>query len=137
MKIGVPLESCWKDITADEKEKAGKDRADAHNKCIKYKESYEENIRVLNELVSECNERGVRVWIVVMPMSESYKKYLNPEFEKQFYEALNRIDGEIHLIDFNVIDHNFSDEDFNDMDHLSEKGAIKVTEIINQTAYPK
>lgn len=35
------------------------------------------------------------------------------------------------MIDFNDIDI-FIDEDFNDADHLSEKGAAKVTEVINQ-----
>ena len=133
MKIGEwePAECHWKDVEQEEKNRVAEIRADAHNKCIKYKESYKENIEILNELVNECNEREIRLWVVALPMSESYKKYFNPEFKLDFYRALNSIEGEIHLIDFNDIGI-FIDEDFNDADHLSEKGAAKVTEVINQ-----
>lgn len=120
----------WKDISIEEKIIAGEKRANGHNKSINYKISYNENINTLNDFVKKCNQNDISVHIIVFPSTVQYSSKLDKKHKKYFFEALDKIDGELHLIDFNNYDQ-FDDSDFNDMDHLNDNGAIKLTKLLN------
>lgn len=120
----------WFEFNNALKKECSYERAEAHNKAIRYLGSYEENKKVLNSFVSFCNERNVKVCIIAFPSTRFYKKYLLKDYKKSYMSFLNSIDGAIHFIDFNS-SNMFTDEDFVDMDHLDIKGAIKVSKFIN------
>ena len=83
------------------------------------------------ELAALCKSNNINLMFVVTPATESYRKYLEPEFKKVFYDTLNIINSEIHLLD--LFDNDiFVTEDFIDTDHLSDSGADKMTMLINE-----
>ena len=124
----------WSELSEKEREEAGRRRVGLHNKGVSHKETYAENIEILNELVDRCNKRGVRVTCCVFPASREYMSGMDTQIKEEFWKALENIRGEIHVIDLNECD-GFEIKDFNDMDHLSESGAHKATEIINSVIW--
>ena len=69
------------------------------------------------------------MYIVAFPVSNHYYRYLNPSMKESYYNTLDKIDGTIHVIDFNECNL-FDDSNFNDMDHLNDNRAIKATNLI-------
>lgn len=121
----------WSELSAEEKDKAGKIRAESHNKIIKHTASFNENLSVFQDFVYFCNDRGINLLLTAMPASSQYLKYLTPEYKNIFYSVLDKVDGTVHLLDM-VEDSSFdNDFDFNDTDHLSDSGARKLSQIIS------
>lgn len=120
----------WFELNDDMKKEFSYERAQYHNKLIKYTNTYSENKEILNSFIRYCNERGIEVCMIAFPSTKFYKEYLLKEYKELYMDALNSIDGVIHFIDFNEIDI-FTDKDFVDMDHLDKSGAIKVSKVIN------
>ena len=123
-------ENRWFELDDVMKEESAQIRTNSHNKAIRYKDSYKENIQILNSFVSFCNRRNVIVYLISFPSTRFYQKYLLKEYKESYISALNSIDDKIQFIDFNDLDM-FDDKDFLDMDHLEKSGAIKVSEFIN------
>lgn len=67
--------------------------------------------------------------VVVIPTTEQYRKHLDSFFKNSFYDAINDVNGIVHLYDFSDMDI-FKQDDFFDADHLNENGAAKFTELI-------
>ncbi|MFL0166534.1 hypothetical protein ACJDTP_15790 [Clostridium sp. WILCCON 0112] len=128
--FGEKKDAKWFELDDSLKEKSAYERADSHNKAIKYIDSYKENINIMNSFVSFCNERNVKVYLLVFPGTKFYKKYLLKEYKESYASALSLISGEIRFIDLDEFCV-FDDKDFVDMDHLDEGGAVKVSWIIN------
>lgn len=120
----------WQMLSKEEKEKIGKERAEMHNKSFARWETLKENIEILDELVSYCKQQNVEILFCVFPMGDDYMKYINPCFEKCFYQVLDRWKNEIDIIDLKQYAQ-FTDEDFIDMDHFNDEGAAKATQILN------
>ena len=54
------------------------------------------------------------------------------EYKEIFYSVLDNVDGTVHLLDV-VDDSSFDNSlDFNDTDHLSDSGAIKLSEMVSR-----
>lgn len=120
----------WGELSTEEKEKAGKTRAESHNKIIQHTASFNENIGLFQEFVLFCNEKHINLLLTVMPVSSYYLKYLTPEYKDIFYTVLDNIEGTVHLLDLSE-DENFDDNlDFNDTDHLNDSGAMKLSQIV-------
>lgn len=120
----------WIELEDNLQEEAAFERANSHNKAIKYVDSYKENIEILNSFVEFCNERKVNVYMLAFPSTKFYSKYLLQEYKESYLSAIKSIKGELNFIDFNDIDI-FENKDFVDMDHLDKSGAIKISEYIN------
>ena len=120
----------WDELLPQERESAGRKRAQFHNKSIAYSESYAENIWILNELANQCEKDQINLYICVFPVTTEYRKYIDKQIVENFWNALSRIKGKIHVLDLNE-SNGFDIADFNDMDHLSACGAIKATNLIN------
>lgn len=121
----------WSELSAEEKDKAGKIRTESHNKIIKHTASFNENLSVFQDFVYFCNDRGINLLLTAMPAASQYLKYLTPEYKNIFYSVLDKVDGTVHLLDL-VEDSSFdNDFDFNDTDHLSDSGARKLSQIIS------
>lgn len=121
----------WIELSPGERETAGKKRAQIHNRSINYKESYAENILILNELTDWCEKENITLYICVYPTSKEYSVYQNKQIIDDFWDALSQVKGKIHVLDLNTCGI-FGTEDFNDMDHLSACGAEKATVLINE-----
>lgn len=120
----------WFELEDNLQEEAAFERANSHNKAIKYVDSYKENVEILNSFVKFCNERKVNVYLLSFPSTKYYKKYLLKDYKESYLSAIKLIDGKLKFIDFNDLDI-FNNTDFVDMDHLDRSGAIKISQYIN------
>lgn len=121
----------WSELSTEEKDQAGKTRAESHNKAIKHTASFNENLGVFQDFVYFCNDRGINLLLTAMPASSQYLKYLTPEYKNIFYSVLDKVDGTVHLLDL-VEDSSFDNSfDFNDTDHLNDSGARKLSQMIS------
>ncbi len=68
--------------------------------------------------------------MVITPFSEEYNRFVLPEMKAGVLELLDAVPEDIHYVDFNQALVLFTPEDFMDTDHLSEKGAEKVSGIL-------
>lgn len=100
----------------------------------KYQEIFNDNILILKSIIQWSKANDVKVLLLTLPAFETYRKNLN-------IEQLNttiKTAGEICLKYDNCIyenllcDTNFVSVDFYDADHLSEIGAKKLSELINE-----
>lgn len=121
----------WCELTETVKKEFSYHRALVHNKSLKYKNTYLENIKLLDYFLSYCNDKNIEVYILTFPGHHYYNSFLSNKYKNSFVSALESLNGKIHLWDFNDLDI-FSDEDFVDTDHFSIKGALKATNIVNQ-----
>ena len=118
-------------MSLEEQDEAGRIRAQKHNSAISHIASFNENVNLFQEFVHFCSVREIKLLLTVMPVTSHYLKYLNPEYKNSFYTVLDGIDSNIHLLDLSD-DRNFNNNiDFNDTDHLSDSGAIKLTQIVS------
>lgn len=124
-------DKAWNDLSYEEKAAAGKQRALSHNKSLKHINSLIANVELFCRFVQFCKERYIALTIVVAPASKYYVKHIAPQFKEIFYEVVNSIDSSLKILDYSN-DESFLDEDFNDMDHLSDSGAIKLTNAITR-----
>lgn len=122
----------WSELSEDDKKYAGHERAEVHNKSIKRAMTYRENLKYFNALTDLCKRKKINLLFVITSVTIYYRKYLDRQYKDIFYDTLNMIEGDIHLLDL-YEDCSFSDEDFIDTDHLSDSGAEKLTEIISET----
>ena len=119
----------WQQLSEEERVKAGKERAQDHNKAIKYEKTYKENLILLKELSQYCEEKQINLIFVVAPASKYYRDALLKKYKEDFYNALNMAGGVIHVVD-EYEDELFGVDDFNDMDHLNNFGAQKLTALL-------
>ena len=125
----------WCDLSDDEKEIVGKIRAESHNDMIKYVASYNENKDIFQEIVKFCNTNNINLVFVVTPATNCYLKYLDLGFKKDFYSAIDSVDGVVHLIDLSDDDYFDDNLDFIDTDHLNDSGAAKLTMVIDSVLH--
>lgn len=94
----------------------------------------EDNVELLNEMITESSKIGVKVFLFTPPALNTYIENLN---ELQLSEMTNRIVGVVSQHP-NVVyqsflqDDRFEKLDFKDADHLNGIGAAKLTKIIDQ-----
>lgn len=124
------------DVNEDEKWRLGRWRAEQHNKLSKYTETPKEYEEVFNEFIDFLKENKVEPIIVVFPNTKYYNKFLNENYEKEFYSIISRKQNhcELRVIDFSK-DSMFLEEDFIDFDHMNQKGAEKLTMELNKLLY--
>ena len=117
----------WKDITPEERDRAGELRVQPHNKALKYASTYQENVRLLQSFGVWCQERGIQLVFLIFPVSQSYDRYLDPQFKETYYEMLKGFSFPFEFLDLMVQTDGVTDEDFNDTDHLNDLGAQRLT----------
>lgn len=111
----------------------GKNRALDHNRMLKYHNTVDENVMLMDEFINMLLLNNIEPILVVFPASIYYRKYLNEEFSTVYYNYIRKLlkKYEFEFVDlFN--DKEFCLDDFVDFDHLNKKGAIKMTNIINK-----
>ena len=91
----------WKDVSTNDRDRMGRERAEAHNKHTRYTESFDENVLIMNNFVEYLFSRDIRPVVVVTPFTKSYLKYIDPQMRSSVFEMLNKLDKDVELIDFN------------------------------------
>lgn len=119
----------WFQLNESEKTEAGIRRAALHNKNMKREISLKENIQLFQDFLNYCNNNAIKLLLVVTPVTPYYLQHLSSQYKSIFYNILDEADGVIHLLDLSD-DNTYTDEDFNDTDHLSDTGAVKMTQAI-------
>lgn len=88
------------------------------------------NLRSLNNIIKICEANNVNVYLLSTPTSSAYYKAINRNQFNHWKKTTNELVRKyknVKWINFleNPID--FKQEDFRDSDHLSDKGAIKLS----------
>ncbi|WP_027204147.1 hypothetical protein [Butyrivibrio fibrisolvens] len=116
----------WWNTPISVREKTGRNRAIAHNKCLEHQESLCKNVQLIDDFLSFINDSNAKLWVVVPPFSKYYSENLDLD--------MIRISNEIwaskcELFRAKYIDFNkwslFEEGDFLDMDHLNNRGALR------------
>lgn len=120
-------------ISDEDKIKLGKLRANQHNKLSKYVDTTNEYNNIFNEFIDMLLQSNVEPVIVVFPNTTYYSRFLDENYEIEFYKIVDEIKekSNVKIIDFSKEDIFISD-DFIDFDHMSEIGAIKITRELNK-----
>lgn len=100
----------------------------------KYQEIFNDNILILNSIIQWCKKNNVSVLLLTPPAFETYRQNLNKEQLKIAINTTSDICSKYeNCIYENLLnDTNFVAVDFFDADHLSEIGAKKLSELINE-----
>ncbi|MFC9711164.1 hypothetical protein ACFTRD_23705 [Paenibacillus sp. NPDC056933] len=120
------------DMDLSQKVAVGQQRAEQHNQLLVHNKTVEENTNIMRNLINYLNEKRITPIVVAFPATEYYQKFFDHEFKAVFYEVMNSLANThtFKLVDlFNSDD--FVESDFLDMDHLNEKGAVKVSNMLN------
>ena len=108
----------------------GRERAEAHNKLIKYIETRDENEGLLKMFLKYLRDKDVQVAIINFPTSIYYNEYTDKKFKTDYYNLITSLkkESEFKFIDLN--DYSYEDVDFMDIDHMSIVGANKISHIL-------
>lgn len=121
----------WSTMSDEARVELAKGRVYSHIKHFTHKETFIENSRIFAEIVKLLQENGIKLYVVVLPYSDTYLKLFPAEYRGALLSYLEMLPFEIDYVDMNEFDC-FDDNDFADMDHLSTIGAEKVTGIANE-----
>lgn len=104
-----------------------------HTKNIVDKEIIFANKNYLEKICETCHNKNIEVIILTTPTHFSYYSKLDKKQLEITTEICNKLDEKYSNITYlNWLEKdNFIDEDFFDADHLNNKGAIKLTQLLN------
>ena len=91
------------------------------------------NINRLQRIIDACKKRGIQVFLVEMPVYETYYNSLNTEKKEKIIttcSALEKENPNTHYIKLSQ-DSRFVASDLRDADHLTNDGAKKCSELLN------
>jgi hypothetical protein len=93
---------------------------------------FNKNIQRLKSMVVTCRQKGVKVFLVTMPVTSYYADNINRKKLALITAQCNAFANEnkIHYINL-FQDKRFVNADFFDIDHLNTNGAKKCTRVIN------
>ncbi|NMM61478.1 chemotaxis protein [Clostridium sp. P21] len=119
-------------IHYDDKWNIGKKQAELD--CNKnYPETVKENTQIFKDYLQLLKDYNIKPIVVVFPASKYYTTYFSKRIEDEFHSIINGVRKEY---DFQYIDYFrldlFEDEDFADVSHLNDKGAEKLTKLLNE-----
>lgn len=119
----------WQDLTDEAQDTYASQRADSHNRILKYTDSFYENRQILKDYVHFLHVKGVMPIVVIPPFSSAYNCYVAKELKTAVTEMVGSIQEELAFVDFNK-DTVFNNVDFTDTDHLNEQGAVKMSRML-------
>lgn len=121
----------WSRLSPSQRVELARRRTEKHNKHFKYVDTFNENCEIIKRYAKMCNDKQIRFVIAIMPFTEEYLSMIDDKYQKQLMEVLEELPYEVEYIDLNETKC-FVTDDFIDSDHVNDKGADKVTAIIEQ-----
>lgn len=120
-------------LSEADKRLLGFNRAQQHNKLIKYSHTNTEFESILRDFLEYLNEKNVEAIFVIFPTTSYYSDNINREYKEKLYKNFDKMKKEYNfkIIDFNK-SYNFDDSDFIDVDHLGESGCQKLTKMLDK-----
>lgn len=98
-----------------------------------YPETREENIKILDDYLTLCEENHIIPIMFLPPMTECYSKHFNKQMLDEYYYLVEQA-GKKHssagFVDGWKLQF-FTDADFRDVDHLNIVGAAKFSAFMN------
>lgn len=98
-----------------------------------FPETLKENVKILDDYLTLCEENNVRPIIFTAPMTYGYMKYFNKKKLDEFHyiiaDALKKHSAAVFFDGWRLPI--FSDENFWDVDHMNIQGAAKFSMILN------
>lgn len=103
-----------------------------HNTSIG--EPIDENVKRIKEMITTCEERGIKVILLTNPTHESYYSLLDEGHVKLVVKTCQNLAAEFSNTTYlNLLkDSSFFNEDFYDPDHLNHQGATKLTKKLDE-----
>jgi hypothetical protein len=123
----APLKDC-----PEKTMESGLSRVKLHHTHMFYS-LIQSNQAIVHRIISNCLSRGIKVVILTTPLHITYRNFTNAQrvnAMKQFLYSMY-VPGRIQYADY-MADHRFVDSDFMDSDHLSQKGATKLTLLLDK-----
>ena len=124
----------WSGSMTDEARfEAARLRTDFHNRLLKHWETYEENVGILTGIAERCREKNVEFRMVAFPANRYYRRFLDPRL-KEAYDDHRRCLSEDAVVYLDLYDDDRFDSvlDYVDTDHLNDRGAAKMTELLRR-----
>lgn len=107
-------------------------RAGLHNKSFKYEESRAINTRILRQMRTLAEERGIRIHYVIPPFPPAYIQSLDPQMVASFRHVLKSVESYHFTVHELQGEKSFVSSDFRDGDHLNYHGAVKTVKILKK-----
>lgn len=126
----------WETLSDEERAKYAYKRAFDHNSLKKYENTCIETKTLLKDMIAFLKTRNVRIVFAVFPVTPQYQQCIDPSYEEELYDFFNELEYEIEYINMNELIDSFNARDFVDSDHLSDSGAVKATQMLNNYLYP-
>lgn len=133
-------ETDWEGTAEEERIKTGEMRAGFHNRFLKYQDTYEENGGILMKLATSLRDRDIDFVPVVFPSNIYYRRHLDISFKVKYEEQIGKISvgpGIKTQFDFYECDAFDKVKDFVDSDHLNDRGAEKMTNMLRDCLHFK
>ena len=121
-------------MTEEARFEAARARTDFHNRLLNHRETYEENGEILTRIAEYCGEKKVEFRIVVFPSNRYYRHFLDPGLKEAYDDQLRRCLAKEPARHMDLFDDDRFDNilDYIDTDHLNDRGAVKMTEILKR-----
>lgn len=98
-----------------------------------YPETRAENIKILNDYLTLCEQNNIRPIMFLPPMTEGYKKFFSRQRLDEFYylvgQACKKHPSAIFIDGWKL--QGLTDADFRDVDHLNIMGAARFSAFLN------
>ena len=121
----------WQAMSKAERDEYANKTATGHNKHFNHSETFFENLELLNRVLKILSMAKINAYLIIMPFSKEYSKYISREYRDIIQSALKKIPYDYNFIDFNDLSL-FEDDEFADPEHLNERGATKFTSLLNE-----
>ena len=123
----------WDRASSEERTRFAGVRTDDHNRLYKPdSEIPARNKERLNEIFEAVSAAGTNIYVIIPPFTPEYEALINPAMMGELRAELENSPYVVNLLDLRelVEDGTFTGVDFFDMDHLSEAGAIKLSQVL-------
>ncbi|MFC4403546.1 hypothetical protein [Gracilibacillus xinjiangensis] len=98
-----------------------------------YPETVEENKLVLSNYLDFLQQKSIKPIIIICPVTKLYQSFAPSRFKEEFYEIMDELRKKY---DFQLLDYfnsnAFEDSDFYDPSHINNKGAKKLSLLLNK-----
>ena len=111
---------------------SGKTAAKIHT--VENYDSFAGNLEILEKFISDCKEKNVKVLLIIPPAWKTYKEHLNAIQMKKTIAACFDLSGKFDNVTFISLfdDRRFNIDDFANADHLNDRGAEKISRILDR-----